>query len=262
MQVKEKSQAGVALVAKAFQILEMFQTDRPAWTQAELVRATDLNRSTVNRLVRFLVGRGYLNQISGTGQYTLGLALIELGKRASAGFDLKRICHPAMNQLAKSLGETVVLSAFDPSRCVAICVDQIEGQHEGLRVFERIGSTFPLHAGAAPRAILAFLSDEQQAECLSAELTIFTEKTVVDIDRIKQQIEETRSRGYAISWEETFEGTVGLAAPILGIQNVVVGSLAVALPIFRAKPGVLESFAMKLMAATAQITTELKGTTA
>ncbi len=259
MEVKAKSQAGVALVAKAFQILDMFQADRSTWTQAELVRATDLNRSTVNRLVRFLVSRGYLNQNSNTGRYSLGLGLIELGMRASAGFELRTVCQTAMTYLANKIHETVVLSAFDPSSCTAICVDQIEGQHEGLRVFERIGSTFPLHAGAAPRAILAFLSQDQQAECLKGELAKITENTQIDLEHITQLISETRERGYAISWEETFEGTAGLAAPILGIQDLAIGSLAVALPINRAKPDVIKSIATDLMVAASGISRELKG---
>lgn len=259
MNVKPNPQAGVGLLVKVFQLLDMFQTDRPTWSQVELVRATKLNRSTVNRLVRFLASAGYLTQIGGTGRYSLGLAAIELGIRASDGFELKSVCQKEMFQLAEAIQETVLLSAYDASKFVAVCVDQIVGRRQGLGVFERIGSTFPLHAGAAPKVILAYLTEEQQAEFLSKKMQRFTDKTVLDVDKIYEQLKETRARGYCVTWEETFEGTVGFATPIRGLNGTVIGSFGVSLPIGRASSAVTENIITKLVAAASNVSKLLQG---
>lgn len=234
MDVKNESQTGVALVAKAFQILDAFQTTTPTWTQAEMVRASGLNRSTVNRLMRYLASEGYLMQNAETGRYSLGIAAIELGNRANASFDLRTLCKPFMETLAAEIGETIVLSAYDPMMKKAICVDQILGRQRGLRVFEEIGGVLPLYAGAAPRAILAFLPDEEQATLLAAPLEKITDRSITDPDQMREQISLTKERGYSTSAEETYEGTTGIAAPIIGPSGWAVASIAIVLPVLRA----------------------------
>ncbi|KAE9629278.1 helix-turn-helix domain-containing protein [Parasedimentitalea maritima] len=259
MEVKMESQAGVALVAKAFQILDLFQASSPTWSQAEIIRKTDLNRSTVNRLVRFLAGRGYLVQIAYSGRYSLGLSAIELGNRANAGFDLRANCQAAMEELSAKVNETVVLSAFDPLKMIAVCIDQVESRKEGLRVFEKVGSSFPLHAGAAPKAILAFLSEDAREEFLQNQLKRFTANTLTSKKEMRQDIEETRQRGYALSKEETYEGTVGIAAPIFGPLGTAIGSLAVALPVHRATPEALTTIAQQVLSEARSVSETLTG---
>ena len=261
MKVKAENQAGVALVAKALTILDMFQTSNPTWTQAELVQATDLNRSTVNRLVGFLTSKGYLAQIEHTGRYCLGLAAIDLGNRANLSFDLRSVCRTVMTRLATELNETIVLTALDRANLSSICIDQIEGKHEGLRVFERIGAAFPLHAGAAPKAILANLPEETRKIYLSGDLERYTEKTLVDPDSLEADISMTRKRGFALSWQETYLGTAGVAAPILGSDECAMASIAVAMPIHRANPETLQSIGSVLCEATRDLTQQIRGAT-
>ncbi|MCP4317556.1 MAG: IclR family transcriptional regulator [Hyphomicrobiales bacterium] len=259
MKVKAENQAGVALVAKALTILDMFQVQNPKWSQAELVQATGLNRSTVNRLVGFLASKGYLAQTEPSGRYTLGLAAIELGNRANLSFDLRSICQTMMGKLAADINETVVLTALDRANLSGICIDQIEGRHEGLRVYQRIGSNFPLHAGAAPKAILAYLPQKIRTICIEGELQRFTPNTMVERSELEKDIQATLQRGFALSWEETFEGAVGVAAPILGIDQTAMASIAIAMPIQRAKPELIEKIGKILTSAAHDVSQQLRG---
>lgn len=259
MKVKAENQAGVALVAKALMILDMFQINNPTWTQAELVQATGLNRSTVNRLVGFLAGKGYLAQIQHTGRYSLGLAAIELGNRANLSFDLRSICRSVMTKLVADINETVVLTALDRPNLMGICIDQIEGRHEGLRVFERVGAKFPLHAGAAPKAILAYLPEKTRTAYLKGNLKQFTTKTLTEPGALEDDIRATRDRGYALSRQETYEGTAGVAAAILGADDTALASIAVAMPVHRAKPAFLAKIGKTLAATTHQVSQQIRG---
>src|SRR5260370_38496890 len=74
-----KAPAGVGLLLKAFQILDLFSDQRPAWTQAEIARMTGLPRSTLSRLERFLCSPNY--RLEQRARYPLGLAAIDLGRR-------------------------------------------------------------------------------------------------------------------------------------------------------------------------------------
>lgn len=259
MEVKTDSQTGVALVAKAFQILDLFQLDTPNWSQAELIRSTGLNRSTINRLVRFLASQGYLIRNAATSRYSLGLAAIELGNRAHASFDLRSTCRPHMEALSSKINETIILCAYDPTSLTGICIDQIEGRHRGLRVFERVGTKFPLHAGAAPKAILAFLPDDVADNALNGELEQLASGTVLNSKLLRQQILETRKHGYAVSRQETIEGTTGLASPIFGPQGNVIGSVGVSIPVPRETPTTMASISENLIQCTKEITQTLAG---
>lgn len=259
MEVKTESQAGVALVAKAFQILDLFQIETPSWTQADLIRETGLNRSTINRLVRFMYSEGYLTRNRETGRYSLGLAAIELGNRAHGSFDLNATCRPHMEILSNTISETIILCAYDTTSQKCICIDQIEGRHKGLRVFETVGTRFPLHAGAAPKAVLAYLPLELVDAALDRDLEQLASGTIVDAKTLRAEILQTQRDRYAVSRQETIEGTTGFAAPIFGPRGSVVGSVGVSIPGTRETPQAIEKISTALLECTSQITKSLAG---
>ena len=229
-----QSPPGVGLVQKTLQILDLFQTDAPNWSQVEIAQSTGMPRSTVNRLVKFLTDRGYLTLLYGRGRYSLGAASIDLGRRASALFDFRGICRPVLERLSRETGETVILTSVVGAGNAVRCVDQIESTREGLRVFEQIGSTFPLHAGASPRAVLAALGRDEQEKYLSRQLASITDKTMIAAKELLRETAETQKRGYSISNGETYEGVIGIGAAFFWGNERPAGSLAIAMPNQRA----------------------------
>jgi IclR family acetate operon transcriptional repressor len=259
-QAKNGSVSGVGLLHKMLQILDLFQPDSPGWSQVELVRATGLTKSTVNRLVRYLCERGYLISLQRRGRYTLGPAAIDLGRRATAQFDLREICQPTMEDLARATDETVLLTALTAAGNAVRCVDQIESTFGGLRVFEHIGATFPLHSGAAPKAVLSFLGEPERKRYVSQKMAASTPHTIVEPKTLLANLAEIRSRGYAISREETYEGVVGVAGPFFWSDRRPAGSIAVACPLHRASDEAIAGFGAQVIAAGREITTLLAGT--
>ncbi|MFD2206719.1 IclR family transcriptional regulator [Kiloniella antarctica] len=244
--VKKQSQVGVGLIQKTFQVLDLFQLDRPDWSQSELILETGMSRSTASRLVRYLVDTGYLVQHPSSGRYMLGVAAADLGRRAMAGFDLKAICQPALEQLSEITDETILLTSLDRSAQAVICVDQIESRCGGLRVFEKIGASFPLHAGAAPRAVLALLPVAMQNAYLQLPLKKFTDHTMASEVELRREIKKIRDAGYSISVEETYEGAAGIAAPFVGPDEYPWGSIAIAFPLNRLTENEREDMGRKM----------------
>lgn len=251
--------AGVGLLAKAFRILDLFQPDQPTWSQSEIVRSSGLNRSTVSRLVRYLSLTGYLVQFEQTGRYALGLAAVNLGQRASTSFDLRALGQPVMEELSRATDETIILTELNRSDQSVICVDQIEGRHGGLRVFEQVGTAFPLHAGAAPKAILALLPKQHQETYLAGELLQVSKNTPTNAASVRADLERTVSRGYAISKEETYPGVAGVGAAFRGPDGAPVGSIAIAAPLQRISPRKIDEYGAMLVASTQRISALLCG---
>lgn len=224
---------GVGLLHKAFQILELFSEDRPRWSQVEICHATALPRSTVSRLVRYLCARGYLTQNRGSGRYTLGFSAVQLGRRAQLHFDLTAVAADVLEDLSRKTGETVMLTGFNPAIMQVVCLDQISSQQGGLRVYERVGATFPLYVGASTKPVLAHLPECVIERVVTGPLTPINPAWTQSEARLRADIESIRQRGYAVSFEETYPGVAGVGAAVLGPDGRPLGSIAIAAPLQR-----------------------------
>jgi len=243
----ENTVSGVGLLSKAFKVLDQFTPNSPVWTQAELGRATGVSKSTINRLVRYFCRQGYLIQNEAKGPYQLGPAAVDLGLRASAQFDIGTMARPQLEELARDTGETALLASYRPGRREAVYVVQIPGPGEGLRVFQSVGSSISLHAGAVAKAILAYLPEDVRDGIVEGPLEELTHTTITDSTVLAHDLEETRARGYAISREETYAGVYGVAAPVFGPSGSVVAGVAIAAPTSRMDSTTMLSHAQKVM---------------
>ena len=237
--------AGVGLLKKAFQILDLFADERPGWTQSELARETQLARSTLSRLVRFLCASGYL--MERRGRYTLGFAAIDLGRRAQLQFDLVGLCQNLIEELAQVTAETIVLTGYDEIHASVVCLAQIPSRQGGLRVFENIGTSYPLHSGATSKAVLAFLSPRQISEILAGDLTGVNPSSTMVPDDLRRQLDDVRAKGFVVTYEETYPGVVGIAVPLLTPRGQPLGSIAIAAPSQRMEQKQIKAYAELLV---------------
>jgi len=252
-----KSPAGVGLLLKAFQVLDLFSDRRPAWTQVEIAHSTGLPRSTLSRLVRFLCSRNYL--FEQRGRYTLGFAAIDLGRRAQVQFNLVDFCSDVLEELAEKTGETVILTGYDHARASVVCLAQIPSRVGGLRVFENIGTAYPLHSGATAKAVLAFLPEDRLDDVLADDITPLNPASKTSRHALKAQIAKIRKCGYAITREETYPGVVGVAVPILTAQCLPLGSIAVAAPLHRMRGREIADHAQRLLKIASRVAGRLGG---
>jgi DNA-binding IclR family transcriptional regulator len=249
--------AGVGLLLKAFQILDLFSEASPAWTQAELAHATGLARSTLSRLVRFLCGRGYL--LEQRGRYTLGFAAIDLGRRAQGQFNLVDLCYDLLEDLARATAETVILTGYDEAHATVVCLAQIPSRHGGLRVFENIGTAYHLHAGATAKAVLAFLPKRVVESVLKGPLPPVNPAVKTSSAKLRAQLAAIRTQGFAVTHEETYPGVTGVGVPVLTPRGQPLGSIAIAGPMQRMTPAVIASTAKQVVAVGQRVAERIAG---
>jgi DNA-binding IclR family transcriptional regulator len=95
-----------------------------------------------------------------------------------------------------------------------------------------VGTLLPAHASALGKALLAHR--DQVASTLDGHaLASFTPATVTDPDRLREELEETVRRGWAIDVGELVNGVASIAAPIEDRRRVTVGAIGIAGPIER-----------------------------
>ncbi|MCL6599876.1 MAG: IclR family transcriptional regulator [Alicyclobacillus macrosporangiidus] len=214
----------------------------------QMVDRLGLPHTVVSRLVATLTEYGYLQQNPATKKYHLGLVAFLLGQAASPELALRRAAWPAMTELAERTRETVSLNIVDPVTMNGVCIASIDSPAE-IKLTTRVGSVRPLHRGATRKVLLAFLDPWRQEQYCSR----FSDWTDGELERLRRELEQIRAQGYAYSEEELDPGAFAIAAPILATGGQLLGSIAVAGPIFRKTPESLRAWTEWVMAAARSV---------
>jgi DNA-binding IclR family transcriptional regulator len=215
----------VHAVERATRLLFAFSAERPALGLGEAARQVGLSKSTARRLLLTLERLGLVTIDPETAVYRLGARCLELGAVAQASIDLRGRALPVMRRLVDDVGESAYLMI--PRGTEAICVEIVEARRGPRVLFTEVGTAFPLHAGAAPRALLAALPDAVAAQVLAAPLRAFTARTLTDPAALRQDIAAVRAAGYALSAEELVPGFAGIGAVIRDHRQAPVGALSI-----------------------------------
>lgn len=197
---------------------------------SRLARTLELPKSTVYRIVRALESAGLLTQ-SGDGQYSLGGLVYELAS-GSTRTGLIEIARPAMVRLRDACNETVALHVLQGSGWAPLA--QVESLQELRRTIRNLGAATPLHAGAAGKLFLAFMTESERRRYLENEdLRPLTPHTPTNRRRLLQELTLIRRRGYSTSEQEVAIGVAGVVMPIPRPDGSVREALGVSGPMAR-----------------------------
>jgi DNA-binding IclR family transcriptional regulator len=189
-----------------------------AGSTTELARRTGMNRTVTHRLLATLDRHGFIRRHG--DRWDLGIALLGLGQRVEP--ELRQVARPFLGELMAHARETAVLSVRDGDQAVAL--DQVLATDHVVRVEYPPGFRHPLALGAHGRAILAFSEPSLVERVLGA---------ADEPGDLEGELDVIRERGYATSHDELRSGAWGLAVPVLGADDRVMGSIGVVAPVSR-----------------------------
>lgn len=218
-------------VERAIDILELFLDSEPELSVKEISEKLNLSKSTVHGLIKTLEHRGYLQQNPDDLKYRMGIKIFALGSFIENNLDITRISQPIIKSLVEELKETVHLVVRQQDELFYVA--KIEGPHT-LRIYSHVGKSAPIHCTGVGKAILAYQDEKEIDRILSsANLESFTEYTITDKEKIKEQLEFIRNNGYSIDDEEIEIGLKCVAAPIFDHKGNAIASLSCASPKMR-----------------------------
>jgi len=201
---------------------------------SELSRQLGIHRSRVFRILKTLERRGYVEADPKTKGYRLGIKFLEIGAAVREQLSLHRVAEPILMELAQKTGDVAQLLVLYGHS--AVCIERYQGHHT-LQVAATIGRPLPLHIGASPKILLAYLPDQERERLIrEIELTPFTAKTITDRDQLRHRLEKIRIRGYEVD-EGDFEiGVCAVGAPVADYSGRVVAGITVTTPDVRYSP--------------------------
>lgn len=214
----------ILVLRKAGAVLDVFTPDEPALTARQVQQRTGLPATTTLRLLYTMVEEGFLDRRG--DEYVPGLATLRWAAIARQGMDIVALAQQVLGTLRDVTDESAYLYVRDGLHHV--CVAVAESRHTVKQVM-RVGAVLPLHAGSAARVFLAYDPGAMEA-VESAELPALTRQTVTDPETLRQSTAQTRSAGYAVSFEERSVGAASLSAPVFDDTGALVAVLGVAAP--------------------------------
>ncbi len=138
-----------------------------------------------------------------------------------------------------------------------VCLERQESSFP-LRISYERGHVMPLQAGSSAKVLLAWLKPAELETVLEGvRLDRITAATITDLAVLREDLERSRERGWAVSWGEVDEGVVGVAAPIWRDGSRVVAGLALVAPAYRVSEGRLEELAALVVAAARSVSERL-----
>lgn len=212
-----------SILAKAFDLLRVFDVSNRVLTLTELARAADLPKSTVHRLLARLVE---LDVIEPTDEgYRISLSMARLAALSPANL-MRDVALPHMAQLHHWSGHTVTLGVLrDFDTVILEQVGSTAWHPEAYQVSARI----PAHCSVLGKALLAWDPREALETMLPNPLRAVTPATITDRDVLMSQLRQIRATNVAHQLDESLEGIAGIASAII-IKGEAVGALGIVHP--------------------------------
>lgn len=214
----------VRSIQRALEIVDSFRLGQSKGV-SEISREMGIPKSTAHEILATLVEAGVLARDDVTGLFQLGTKLIELGNRARSNYPLNRAAEPFIKALRDEFDETVFLTLLE--RDQVFYLDCYESTRR-LRIFSTLGDRAPLYCTSLGKAILAAMPpDELDRYLSSVKLEPFTVNTITDPVLLREDIERTARRGYAVDDMEHEEGVRCLGAAIRNEAGRPIGAVSV-----------------------------------
>ncbi len=222
---------GASVLARAFQLLDVFADNRTTVGLAELARAACLPKATAYRIAGQLVNLEILER-SGN-RYRLGLRLFEIGTRVTSPRRLREAALPYMEDLYESTHETVHLGIREGTE--VLYIERIAARL-APRVATAIGTRKPLYCTGLGKALLAYSNREIVTMAIEAGLRPRTPHTLITAPQLRLALRQIVKTGIAYDREEYALGVTCVASAIIDSRGQPVAALSIAGPTTRFDP--------------------------
>ena len=235
-------------VKSAMRTLDLIElvVARPQGVGAQEISASlAIPVSSLSYLLATLVERGYLRRDGRL--YFPGDGLARLNVPAAERSLLDR-ARPLITALRQQFNETATLFGLVGGWQVEALFSETAGHP--LRYSIEVGSRAPLHAVSSGKSILAHLSDEDLGRYFAEVSPVqFTERTIVDLARMRDEIDLTRERGWGVARDEYTFGITAIGVAFAS-EGQGWGAISVAAPSLRLPPDMESGIGEAIVRAT------------
>lgn len=215
----------VRAAARTMRVLSAFHSTVKPLSLTEIAQASNLDRSTTQRLVHTLRKTGYIERDEFNRGYVPGIRLYDHVFDAMRLNGLIQRAVPHLIALRDRLGERVDLSLIDDVRLVY--ATRFQPKRNTLYAM-MLGHSVPIYCTSAGWSVLSKYDEDTARDVIKrSALNSYTAQTVVDEDAIMANVEQARGQGYAIAREQLMPGEIAIGAAITDSNDKPVGAITI-----------------------------------
>jgi len=209
---------------RALDLLSILSTSANPMNVMEISKALGITRTTAYSMLDSLMSKKLVERDGETGRYSIGYKVLELAECYYHQYPFLYIAEKYIVSLSQKWSLKVNVSVLkDP----AICLLLASKDPSFLVPRMVIGHIMPAYATAAGKTLLAALPDADLKEQLgSVRLVQYTNKTLVDQEKLWECLMGVRENGYAVEVDELMIQRSCVAAPIQNRGGAVIGAIS------------------------------------
>jgi IclR family transcriptional regulator, carbohydrate utilization repressor len=224
----------IQVIERCDALLRVLAAHHEAMPLKDLAQATGLPQSTTHRILNDLTVNRIIER-SNTGEYKLGIRLLELGNIVKARLSVRDLALKPMSRLHRHTGQTVNLSVRQGDEIVYI--ERAFSERSGMQVVRAIGGRAPLHLTSVGKLFLGAEDEGHVAEYAQRTgLHGQTLNSLTSLSALKQALLHTKQQGYSTDEQELELGVRCIAAAIRDDSAQLVAGLSISAPADRLQP--------------------------
>jgi DNA-binding IclR family transcriptional regulator len=218
----------IQVIERMMNLLDALADSDETCSLKYLSEKSGLHPSTAHRILNDMVACRLVDR-SDSGNYRLGLRLLELGTLVKARLSVREAAQLPMRVLHKLTNQTVNLSVRQGDEIVYI--DRTYSERSGMQVVRAIGGRAPLHLTSVGKLFLAQDdASKVRAYATRTGLAGHTRNSITQITDLERELSEVRKNSTAQDNEELELGVSCMAAGIYDDAGKMVAGLSLSAP--------------------------------
>lgn len=242
----ESSSQYAPSIERAVKILNLLAAEAPGVTLASISKRLAFPRSSTLALCNSLVRTRLLTR-DPTGRYRLGPHVLVLGRGYLGQTDMLSAFQRACSELALLPNHTLILSVLDGPDVVYV------GRRPGrtpVGVRYEPGMRLPANCTASGKALLSESEPDEVRAVFAArgtaELPALTPYSITNVEKLIEDLERAKQRGFTTDEDETALGMLCVGAAVRDGSARIVGAAAASMVKTEIKPSDLPRYSAEI----------------
>ncbi len=214
-------------IQKIIRLLDILSKEPYEYKIGELSNISEINRTTVHRILAELLENGYVIRDEMTKKYKIGPTLYHIGNVYLNNYNSESKILEILNNISKITHESVGYAVRDGERVISLYEIEV---HQFLKMNYHPGIFYPMNRGCYGKCLMAYYDQDRVRELLySQKFEKLYPNTLTDPEEIIEEYRRIREQGFVISDEETMNDlVVGVGVPIFNSAGKVKACIATA----------------------------------
>lgn len=222
-------------------ILKEIMISNKPLTANTLCQRLVIDKSTMSRLITTLMNENFIEYVDNSKEIILSDLMRNIVKKDDRDKLIQRT-QGFLDEVFYLTQECSYIGILDHNS--VLYLNQVDKSNRVLKTRNSVGLHAPLHTNGFGKILIAF----KDMDISTLELSKFTSNTITSLEKLQEEIELIKQRGYAIGNEEHEFGLCSLAVPYFDKKGDFVGTIGISGLSVRLSEEKLHEYGQKIFA--------------